>query len=94
MPILRNGHVALLDLSSVVQSIFSAHCCPLEGKIESKTDLFKPPSRCNFSDSHIQINKYVTLSAKTSLMLEEHKAGFHREGHNSKLVELDMGIVS
>ena len=28
-----------------------------------------------------QMNKYVTLSAKTSRMLEEHMAGFRREGH-------------
>ena len=27
--------------------------------------------------------KYVTLSAKTSLMLGVHKAGFRREGHIS-----------
>ena len=26
--------------------------------------------------------EYVTLSVKTSLMLEVHKAGFRREGHN------------
>ena len=35
----------------------------------------------------------VTLSAKTSLMLGVHKAGFRREGHINKYKKSDEGTV-